>query len=150
MTIAHPSESIWLPGAGELRFDELQAARAVEEYDSDATLGQDKRSGQWAVFLPDRFGNPFPVLGLGHELPAPEKIKELLFQGDVRRNGRAILAEMEEYARKADKEFEDKVDEATEAVAEAIASHMNAEGTNPFPSVKMGGKYKPGHRRSSG
>lgn len=150
MTIAHPSESIWLPGAGELRFDELAVARKIEEYDSEATLGQDKRSGQWAVFLPGADGHPFPVLGLGHELPSPDHIAELLYKHDVRRNGRAILAEMKQHADRADKDFQDKVEEATDAVAEAIISHMNAEGTNPFPSVKMGGKYGKGRVRSSG
>ncbi len=150
MSIAHPSESIWIPGVGELRFDELQTARAVEEYDSELTLGQDNASGQWAVFLPREDGTLFPVLGLGHELPSPDQVKIHLHRHDVRRNGRAILAEMEEHGRRADAAFEAKVDEATEAVAEAIISNMNAQGTNPFPSVKIGGKYKPGHVRSSG
>lgn len=142
MSIAHPSESIWLPGAGELRFDELQAARAVEEYDPNLTLGQDKRSGQWAVFLPDREGNPFPVLGLGHDLPAPERIKERLYKQDIRRNGRVLLAEMDAHAAKADKDFQDKVDEATTEVAEAIASNMMEHGTHPYPTIHMGGRNK--------
>jgi hypothetical protein len=150
MSIAYPSESIWLPGQGELRFDELAAARAVEEYDSDLTLGQDRSSGQWAVFLPRADGSQFPVLGLGHELPPIDRIKELLYKHDVRRNGRAILAEMQAHADRDEKRYQDAVDEAEEAVAEAIISHMNAEGTNPFPSVHMGGKYRKGHVRSSG
>jgi len=149
MNIAHPSESIWLPGAGELNFRELHAARAVEEYDADLTLGQDKASGQWAVFLPAADGHPFPVLGLGHELPAPEQIKELLYRHDVRRNGRAILAEMAAHADKSDREFASKVDDANTAVSEAIASHMNSEGTHPFPTIHMGGKRKKGNVRSA-
>jgi hypothetical protein len=152
-TIAHPSEAIWLPGAGELRFDELHAARAVEEYDSDLMLGQDKRSGQWAVFLkygPESDGQPFPVLGLGHELPSPERIREILTKADVRRNGRQIVAEIERTQQRAEDEFAAQADEAQEAVAESIISHMNAEGTNPFPSVHMGGKYGNGRVRSSG
>lgn len=150
MSIAHPSESIWLPGGGELRFDELAVARAVEEYDSDLTLGQDKRSGQWAVFLPRADGGePFPVLGLGHELPSADHIKELLFKHDVRRNGRAIVAEMEAHQRREDESFATKVDEATSEVAAAIASNMNSEGTHPFPTVYMGGKRKKGNVRSA-
>ena len=141
-TIAYPSESIWLPGRGELRFNELQAARAVEEYDPDLTLGQIQDTGQWAVFLPRIDGSPFPVLGLGRELPSPDRIKEILFKSDVRRNGRAILAEMEAHQERSDKEFSDKADEATELVAEAIASNMQAEGTHPYPTIHMGGRNK--------
>jgi hypothetical protein len=148
--IAHPSESIWIPGAGELRLDELAVARAVEEYDSDLTLGQDRRSGQWAVFLPTSDGlSQFPVLGLGHELPSVDRVKEILHRHDMRRNGRAILAEMEAHQERADKEFSDKVDEAAQEVAEAIASHMQSEGTHPFPQVYMGGKRAAGKVRSS-
>lgn len=149
MSIAYPSESIWLPGSGELRFDELAVARAVEEYDSALTLGQDKRSGQWAVFLPNAQGEPFPVLGLGHELPSADKVKEILFRQDVRRNGRAILAEMEAHQDRSEKAFQDKVDEATEAVAEALASNMQDQGTHPFPSIYMGGKRNKGKVRSA-
>jgi hypothetical protein len=150
MSIAYPSESIWLPGAGELRFDELAVARAVEEYDPDLTLGQDKASGQWAVFLPRRDGgDPFPVLGLGHELPSADKVKEILYRHDVRRNGRGIVAEMEAHQRAAEQEFDAKVDEATDELAQAIASHMNSEGTSPFPTVYMGGKRKKGNVRSA-
>lgn len=148
--IAHPSESIWLPGAGELRFDELNAARAVEEYDPDLTLGQDKASGQWAVFLARPDGSPFPVLGLGHTLPSPEKIKETLFKADVRRNGPAIVAEMEAAQRRSEDEFSDAVSDASGQLAEAIASHMQADGTHPFPAIHMGSKYGKGRVRSSG
>lgn len=142
MSITYPSESVWLPGRGELRFDELQAARAVEDYDPDLALGQDNRSGQWAVFLNDREGNPFPVLGLGHDLPSRDAIMEKLYKADVRRNGPAILAEMEEHQERTDREFADKVDEATTAVAEAIASNMNEHGTHPYPTIHMGGRGK--------
>jgi hypothetical protein len=142
MSIAYPSESIWLPGRGELRFDELQVARAVEEYDPDLTLGQIQDTGQWAVFLPRIDGSPFPVFGLGHELPSPDRVKEILFSKDVRRNGRAILAEMEAHQERSDKEFEAKTDEATELLAEAIASNMQSEGTHPYPTIHMGGRNK--------
>lgn len=139
--IAHPSESIWLPSAGELRFDELNVARAVEEYDPELTLGQDRSSGQWAVFLPTPDGeSKFPVFGFGHELPSPERAKELLYRADVRRNGRQILADIERTKDDFDREMEVKADEGREAVAEVIASHMNAEGTHPYPTIHLGGR----------
>lgn len=150
MSIAYPSESIWLPGSGELRFDELAVARAVEEYDSDLTLGQIRDTGQWAVFLPERgTGKPFPVLGLGHELPSADHVKEILFKHDVRRNGRRILDDMEAHQERADKEFSDSVDEASTAVAEAIASRMAEQGHHPYPTIHMGGRgtNKHGNKR---
>lgn len=149
MSITYPSESIWLPGAGELRFDELAAARLVEEYDADLTLGQIRDTGQWAVFLPREDGTPFPVLGLGRDLPPLDRLKELLYRNDVRRNGRRILAEMEEWADAEDKRFAEKVDAATEELSEAIASHMQSEGTHPFPKIYVGGKRKKGNVRSA-
>jgi hypothetical protein len=150
MDIAHPSESIWLPGHGELRFDEMHAAQAVEDYDPDLSLGQIRETGQWAVFLQRSDGSPFPVMGLGHELPSREKIHEILYKGDVRRRGREIVAEIEAAQRKEEKVYADAADDAQTAVAESIISHMNSEGTNPFPSVHMGGKFGKGRVRSSG
>lgn len=130
-----PSESIWLPGAGELRWDEMAAAKAVEEYDPDLTLGQIKDTGQWAVFLRRADGSPFPVFGLGHELPGPDEIKRRLYHADVRRNGNAIVDQLERQQREEEKRLNDISSDGAGMVAEAIDSHMRAEGKHPFPRI---------------
>ena len=150
-TIAHPSESMWIPGIGELNFAEMRAERAVQEYDPELLLGQDKRSGQWAVFVPHgpESPEPFPVLGLGHELPSPERIKQLLHESDVRRNSAELLDKIKRHADESDKKFSEAFDEGNQEIAEAIASHMRDQGTHPFPKVYMGGKRAKGKVRSA-
>lgn len=149
-----PGDAIWLPGAGELKFSEMHAARAVEEYDADLLLGQRKDTGEWCVFLPGNRasgGQPFPVLGLGFELPNPDKIKALLFKHDVRRNGQKMLDDLDRTYDREQAAIASKAAEGAERAAEAIASDMNRKGVSPFPTIYPGrAKYGGGRVRSTG
>ena len=147
------SDAIWLPGSGMVRFSEMQVAEAVKEYDSQLMLGFRKDTNEWCAFLPGNRasdGQPFPVFTFGSELPSPDQAKKLLYHSDVRRNGRELLDQLDRIYDSEQKAIADKTSDASEQVAEAIISNMNAKGVNPFPSVHMGGKNKKGHVMSSG
>jgi hypothetical protein len=148
-----PGEAIWLPGAGELKFTEMHAAKAVEAYDPDLMLGQRKDTGEWAVFLPGNRANgnqPYPVLGLGLELPSPDRITQLLGQHDVRRRGQQMLDELDAVYDREQKALRDRASDAAEQVAEVIDSNMRKNEVHPFPRVYMRPKYGGGRVRSSG
>jgi hypothetical protein len=149
-----PGDAIWLPGGGELKFSEIHAARAVEEYDAELTLGQRKDTGEWCAFLPGRpssNGQPFPVISFGTELPTPERIKQLLYEHDIRRNGREILDGLDRRYDAEQKKLRDAASDAAEQVAEVIDSDMRRKGVHPFPRVYPGAtKYGGGRVRSSG
>jgi len=97
---------------------ERAAAKAVEEYDSGLILGYRNDVGEWVVFLRNGPGGvPFPALGLGSTLPAPEEIKRRLYRADTKRRGPAIVAEVERHNRM----IEDRGRRAQEASIEVAA-----------------------------
>lgn len=84
--------NIWLPGAGVVPSHIRTAQAAVEAYDSRLELGFDERNQQWVALWKDGpDGAPYPVMGLGRELPGYEEIQRRLYQGDtVRRGGEVV------------------------------------------------------------
>lgn len=140
---ALPSEAIWLPRTHSDRAEWL-AAKAVEEYDADLMLGQNRQTGDWCAFLPgnqNSEGQPFPVFSFGPDLPSPERAKELLYKNDVRRNGRELMDELDRIYEREQKAIADRAEEGREAVAEAIISNLRMNGQHPYPSIHMGTKY---------
>src|ERR1051325_4034327 len=90
-----PSEQLWLPGKGLVPTHIRQAAEAISQYDQDLGLGQDKRTGDWVVLMkggPE--GRPYPVFGLGPELPPGDEIVRRLYHADMKRRGHKIIADI--------------------------------------------------------
>lgn len=116
---------IWLPGVGVVPSHIRTAQQAVEAYDSRLELGFDQRNQQWVVLWKDAVdGAPFPVMGLGRELPGYEKIQEILYRGDtVRRGGevvRDVVRRNEERKRQSRAEFRETTGEVAEALEHAF------------------------------
>lgn len=130
------AQQIWLPGKGLVPSHARAALQAVEEYESDLTLGRHEQTGEWIVMLkrgPE--GRPFPVFGLGTELPSPEAIKQKLYQSDVRRHGGKIalaLQKEEDRKRAAQRKL---VSDSTEVAAEGMDWAMRKQGVHPFPRI---------------
>lgn len=96
--------SIWLPGAGLVPAHIRTAQQAIDAYDSRLELGFDESNGQWVVLWKDAVdGSPYPVMGLGRELPGYEEIQRLLYKGDTVRRGGDIIKDVNrrQAARKA-------------------------------------------------
>ena len=147
------SDAIWLPGRGEVRFSEMQVADAIKEYDRDLMLGQRKDTGEWCAFLPGNRaseGQPFPVFSFGTELPSPDQAKRLLHQGDIRRQGREILDQLDRIYESEQRAIAARASDAAEQVAEVIDSNMRTNEAHPFPRVFMRPKYGGGRVRTSG
>jgi len=130
------ASQLWLPGHGLVPPHMRQALNTVEEYDQDLTLGRHEQTGEWVVLLkrgPE--GRPFPVFGLGIELPAPEQIKKRLFESDVRRNSASIMAQIQRKRDLASKEHARIAGEASGHVAEALAWGHRKMGAHPSPRI---------------
>lgn len=127
---------IWTPGWGLVPAHIRSAQKAVEEYDVDMSIGRDEANGNWVVMLargPE--GRPFPVLGLGTELPNPDEIKRRLYMSDVRKRGREIVADIErhnESIRRADRA---KTHDAAGEVAEAMDTSLHLMKRHPVPRI---------------
>lgn len=127
-----PSPTLMLPDGSMRSLRVIQAARAVEEYDSALRLAQDRETGEWVVTT-IRNGHPFPMMGLGDELPAPEKIKEKLWKSDVRRHGAKLVEAIERRNRERQEASKKKADEATGHLVEVMEWGLHQMGASPFP-----------------
>ena len=127
---------LWTP-QGVLGTDESAAMRAVEEYDSDLTLAQNKETGEYVVALKDRGpdGQPFPVFSLGTRLPGPDEITRKLYNSDVRRHGGKIAQQIDRINAAKQKENELRADEGTQAAAEAYEWAFRKMGAHPTPRI---------------
>src|SRR3990172_12414123 len=103
-------QSLWIPGLGTVPTAVLEPRRAVRDYAPDLDLGKDERVGQWVVVVRHgpHEGRPFPVLGLGYDLPPYDEIQRRLYQGDVRKRGYAIVQEIERKNEAVRKDLRDK------------------------------------------
>lgn len=117
---------IWLPaGARALPLDVRTAQEAVETYDSRLELGYDERNGNWVVLWKDGpDGAPFPVMGLGRELPGYEEIQRRLYMGDTVRRGGKVVEDVtrrnEARKKAAAAEHSDRAGEVAEALEYAF------------------------------
>lgn len=135
--IAEP-KSLVIPGRGEIEYtqraDYKSASKAVKQYDERLVLGQHQVSGEWVIFVEKGplDGAPFPVLGLGRELPHADEITKRLFQSDTRRHGDTILREMNRRNEDRRKALDKPADDATGILAEGVESFLHAQGKTRY------------------
>jgi hypothetical protein len=131
--LVNPAEQLWLPQGGS---HERAVAKAVESYDRDLGLGQRKDTDEWVVFLKNvRDGDPIPVLGLGLTLPSADRVAEKLAHHDTKRFCGEILRRMENERKAKERLSNEKRDEASGTMAEALEWGFRKMGANPFPKV---------------
>jgi len=125
---------LWLPGTGYVPSYIRNAMKALEEYDPDLSLARD--GDQWVIMLnrgPE--GRGFPVLGLGFDLPAPEEIKRRLHQGDTRRRGREIVAEVDRHNEARKKSLRGAVRDGAEEFADALSTAYHIKKVHATPRI---------------
>lgn len=132
-----PRDALWTPDNGWTSVNERQVAKAVEEYDASLVLGQRQDTGEWVVFLRNgpHQGEAFPLLGLGHELPSADKVKELLFKRDVKRNGAKIYDDIVRSMESKRREAKSAASDASGQAAEALEYGFRKMGKHPSPRV---------------
>lgn len=128
------NDSIMLPDGSVRSVRETQAARAVAEYDEDLFLGRNKVDGQWAVFMKTGEGAR-PVLGLGFDLPTPEKIKERLYRSDTQRHGGQLAIDVAKRNEAAQLSHQKKADDATREVVEHFEWGLRKLGSHHAPRI---------------
>jgi hypothetical protein len=134
------NEEIYLPDGRVMNVVELQAARAVEAYDSSLILGQ--LHGQWTVFVRNGpiEGNPFPVLGLGFELPSPDEITRKLHTSDTRRHGGKIAERVDRQNRERQRQRRAAGDQKVGEVAETYDTALRLMKQHPTPRIFVPGQ----------
>ena len=81
------------------------------------------------------FGEPFPVIGLGPDLPSNEEIRSKLERADTARRGEQILREMNAHNAKIKEPTDKAADEATGLGAEALEWGFRFQGVHPSPRI---------------
>jgi len=141
--IVRPGGEVFVAGRGivdleeESRHKALAKVIATHDPDNKLTIGRHKDTGEWVLFLrpkanPFGIDAPYPLLGMGKELPSPELIERILVETDTRRSGDKILNDITAANERVRKPARSHADEAIERLAEAAESYMNAHGQTPY------------------
>lgn len=131
---------IWTPG-GVLSPEVRTAQAAIEAYDERLELGFDNRANQWVVLWKDGpQGAPFPVYGLGRELPGYEQIQKMLWQGDTVRRGADIVKDVKRRNDAARISGNAEEREAALEVAEHLEHAFRRMGKTQYSKVYLPGK----------
>lgn len=131
--IETPNE-IWTP-SGKVDLHYLQAKRAVEEYDSNLTLAKHTVTDDWVIFTRLDNGTLYPVIGLGRELPSPDRIKERIYKSDLRRRGEKMLDEMNRRNEQIRRNNRRAAEDATGLMAEALEYGYRKMEKHPVPRI---------------
>jgi hypothetical protein len=133
--------SIYIPGHGEMSFDEARIDRAVREYDERLFFARNAETWDWCVFV--RMPRPepaYPVIGFGQELPPVDEVMRRVYRADAHKHGfeiyDEILASQEAYKKK----YRDAADEASEESAEVVEHFLRQHGKSPVIKVFMDGE----------
>jgi hypothetical protein len=128
---------IWLPDFGAVPTHIRAASKAIEEYDPDLTLGRDKY--EWLVLKKSGPNGPFPVLGLGAELPGHDEIKRKMYKRDVRRHGEKLVTDMQRRVDARQREQRREIEDAEGIAAEAFEWATRKMGSHPNPRIFVPG-----------
>lgn len=120
----------WTPTDDNAPMDVMAAQRAVQEYNENLTLGKHLLTGDWCIWIkqgPDK--PPYPVIGIGPDLPTPEALQERLYKADTRIHGDRILTNMLKENEAWEKQQAYASEEATGLAAEAYEwAHRDIKG----------------------
>ena len=127
---------LWVPGHGLVEASIARASKAVDEYDEALMLARHELTGDWCVFLKKGpFGEPFPVVGLGRDLPGPQEIQRRLYHADAKRRGNEILDQINRHNDELQQPGRDSADTAEGIAAEAYEWGFRKMGAHPTPRV---------------
>lgn len=135
--------SLWVPGMGDVPLHLRQSMKAVEEYDADLRLARNEDTGNWCIFIERGSGDsPFPVFNLGPELPGPDRIKQQLYQADVRRRGHEILRDVDRNNERRRAELANATNEAAGETAETVEWAMRKLDATSHKKVYLNERVK--------
>lgn len=133
-----PTDSIYIPGTGQVRLSEYRIHRALQEYDDRLMFGRNERTGEWCAFVKMPHGqNPVAVLGFGSQLPSVEEALKRVQFADTRR----YASEIQDQVTRANERLKEQkrrdlepVHDFARELAEAGARKL---GIHPKPRVFM-------------
>jgi hypothetical protein len=124
--------NIYIPGKGEMSWDEIRVDRAVKNYDERLFFAKNADTRDWCVFIRMPHGEPaYPVLGFGQVIPSVDVVLDKLYRGDMTRHGWKLYDEIVKSQEDYKRRFREKADEATEESAEVVEHFLRKHGKSP-------------------
>lgn len=123
--------SLWLPRS--TNYEEYKVDRAVREYDERLMFGMNEETGDWCIFIRmpgDRA--PYPVIGFHKTIPSVDEAIRRLADGDTRKHGERIYAEMLAADKQRKLELEYTSNQAAQDSAERAEHMMRQRGASPI------------------
>lgn len=119
---------IYLPELGLQDFRLIKLERVARAYDERLRVGLNKADGNYCVFVQTERGtfppyDLYPVLGLGlrlETLPTEDKLKEMIYNADMLRQGYEMLDRMNSENAKIKEAQEKHIKDAQSEVAVAM------------------------------
>lgn len=134
-------QNIYIPGHGEMSWDEIRVDRAVKEYDERLFFARNADTWDWCVFI--RMPSPepaYPVIGFGHNVPPVEHVMERVRAADTMRTGNKIYDDIVKSQEKYRKKLEYDASQASAEASEPVEFLMRKHGKSPVVKVFMDGK----------
>jgi hypothetical protein len=123
---------IYIPGHGEMSWEEVRVDRAVKEYDERLFFARNANTWDWCVFVKMPRPEPaFPVIGFGQEVPSVDVVMDKLRRGDLMRNGDRIYNDIVKSQQDFRKRNRAKGDVASEESAEVVEHFLRQHGKSP-------------------
>ena len=127
---------IYIPGHGEMSFDEIRIDRAVKQYDERLFFARNADTWDWCVFIKmPRPSNPYPVIGFGREVPPVDHVIERIMEADTMRSGNKIYDEIVRSQSDYKKSLEYNADQASEESAEVVEHFLRKHGKSPIIKI---------------
>ena len=125
-------KGIYIPGHGEMSFDEARIDRAVREYDERLFFARNAETWDWCVYIKMPRPEPaYPVIGFGQELPPVDEVMRRVHNADAHKHGYQIYDEIMASQEAYKKKFRDAADEASEESAEVVEHFLRQHGKSP-------------------
>lgn len=125
--------NIYIPGRGEMHFDELRIDYSVKKYDERLFFGRNADTGDWCVFIKmPRPMNPYPVIGFGQVVPPLDVVMERIEQADTMRVGNKIYDEIVRSQKEYKNNLEYNASQASEESAEVVEHFLRKHGKSPI------------------
>lgn len=123
---------IYIPGHGEMSWDEIRVDRAVKEYDERLFFARNADTWDWCVFIKMPSPEPaYPVLGFGYNVPPVDVVMQRLVAADTMRAGNKIYDDIV----KSQNDYRAKLDyaasQASEEASEPVEWLMRKHGKSP-------------------
>ncbi len=123
---------IYIPGHGEMSWDEIRVDRAVREYDERLFFARNADTWDWCVYIKMPYGEPaYPVIGFGRDVPPVDVVMGRVYRGDMTRHGWALYDEIVKSQKDYKQKFRDAADEASSESAEVVEHFLRRRGKSP-------------------